>query len=236
MLTIAVFLIIAFSTFVQTATGFGVALISTPLLIGLVGIHVAAPLVALIAMLCRLIMIIYYHHSFDIGEIWRVMIMAIIGVPFGFFLFITLDKHTVEVLLGVVVAGYAIYALISPKIPPMHDVRWAYGLGFISGVLGGAYNMGGMPQVIYGTGRRWSPLTFKGNLQLVALVTGVLIIITRSFNGEYTPDVLMLFLIGTPATLVGVLLGFWSDSYLKGMLFRRIVLLLMLIIGLDLIF
>ena len=236
MVIIFVFFIIAFSSFFQTASGFGIALISTPLLINLVGITITAPLVALVAMLCRIVMLIHYHENFNIAEVWRMMLTAIIGIPFGFLLYLSLDKHTVEILLGVIVAGYAVYSLISPKVPPMSDNRWAYGLGFIAGILGGAYNMGGMPAVIYGTGRQWSPKTFKGNLQLVALVTGTLIIITRGASGEYTPTVLVLVLVGAPATVFGAILGFWSDNYLRGMLFRRGVLVLMLVIGLDLIF
>ncbi|HRF96035.1 MAG TPA: sulfite exporter TauE/SafE family protein, partial [Aggregatilineales bacterium] len=230
MFAISIFFIIAFSSFVQTASGFGIALISTPLLINLLGIEVTAPLVALVAMLCRIVMLIHYHESFNFNEVWRLMVTATLGIPFGFFLYISLNKHTVEILLGVIIVGYALYSLISPKVPPMSDSRWAYGLGFIAGILGGAYNMGGMPAVIYGTGRRWSPKTFKGNLQLVALVTGTLIIITRGASGEYTPDVLGLLLIGTPATVLGAVVGFWSDAYLKGMIFRRGVLLLMLVI------
>ncbi len=236
MFAITIFIIIAFSSFVQTASGFGIALISTPLLINLVGIEITAPLVALIAMLCRVVMLIHYHESFNFNEVWRLMLTAMLGIPFGFFIYISMNKHTVEVLLGVIIVAYAVWSLISPKVPPMTDNRWAYGLGFVAGVLGGAYNMGGMPSVIYGTGRRWSPKTFKGNLQLVALVTGTLIIFTRGASGEYTPDVLGLLLIGAPATVFGAIIGFWSDHYLRGQIFRRGVLLLMLVIGLDLLF
>jgi uncharacterized protein len=236
MFALSLFIIIAFSSFIQTASGFGIALISTPLLINLVGIGITAPLVALIAMLCRVVMLIYYHESFNFSEVWRVMLTAIIGIPFGFFLYISMDKHTVEVVLGVIIVVYATYSLISPKVPPMTDNRWAYGLGFIAGILGGAYNIGGMPSVIYGTGRRWSPKTFKGNLQLIALVTGTLIIFTRGASGEYTPDVLGLMLIGAPATVLGAIIGFWSDHFVRGQVFRKGVLILMLVIGLDLIF
>jgi uncharacterized membrane protein YfcA len=232
---IIIFVIIAFSSFVQTASGFGIALLATPLLINQIGLATTIPLVALIAMLCRLLMLIHYHAHFNIDEVWRLMVTALIGVPLGFFLYISMDKHTVEVVLGVIVVGYALFSLISPKVPPMDDNRWAYGFGFIAGILGGAYNMGGMPAVIYGVGRRWSPKTFKGNLQLIALVTGSFVIFTRGTNGEYTPDILGLMLIGVPATVLGSLLGFASDKYLQGMLFRRVVLILMLVIGIDLI-
>lgn len=235
MSVVIIFLIIAFSSFVQTASGFGIALIATPLLISQIGIRMTIPLVALIAMLCRLVMLMHYRAHFNLPEVWRLMIAAICGIPFGFFLYISLDQHTVEILLGVIVVGYATFALLNPQVPPMENTRWAYLLGFLAGILGGAYNMGGMPAVIYGSGRRWSPKTFKGNLQLVALVTGTLIIFTRGASGEYTPDILGLMLIGTPATVLGALLGFWSDAYLKGMLFRRMVLILMLVIGIDLI-
>jgi len=235
MSVIIIFFIIAFSSFVQTASGFGIALIATPLLINQIGIIMTIPLVALIAMLCRVVMLIHYHAHFNFHEVWRLMVAALFGIPFGFFLYISLNKHTVEILLGMIVIGYALFSLLTPKVPPMDDNRWAYLLGFVSGVLGGAYNMGGMPAVIYGTGRKWSPKTFKGNLQLVALITGTLIIITRGASGEYTPDVLGLMLIGAPATVLGALLGFWSDAYLRGALFRRLVLVLMLVIGIDLI-
>ncbi len=235
MFVIIIFIIIAFSSFVQTASGFGIALIATPLLINQIGIRMTIPLVALIAMLCRVVMLIHYRTHFNLHEVWRLMLAAVLGIPFGFVLYISLDKHTVEILLGLIVIGYALFSLLMPKVPPISDNRWAYLLGFVSGVLGGAYNMGGMPVVIYGTGRKWSPKTFKGNLQVVALVTGVLIIITRGASGEYTPDVLGLMLIGAPATVFGALLGFRSDAYLKGMLFRRMVLMLMLVIGIDLI-
>lgn len=235
MSVIIIFFIIAFSSFVQTASGFGIALIATPLLINQIGIVMTIPLMALIAMLCRVVMLIHYHAHFNLAEVWRLMVSALIGVPLGFFLYISMDKHTVEIVLGVIVVGYALFSLISPSVPPMDDNRWAYGFGFIAGILGGAYNMGGMPAVIYGTGRKWSPKTFKGNLQLVALVTGTFIIFTRGINGEYTPDILGLMLIGIPATVIGALLGFGSDRYLRGALFRRMVLVLMLLIGIDLI-
>ena len=68
-------------------------------------------------------------------------------------------------VLGVVMTGYALYALFNLKLPRLEHSAWAYLIGFLSGLLSGAYSVGGPPVIIYGDCRGWEPDEFKSNMQ-----------------------------------------------------------------------
>ncbi len=229
-------LIIFFACFVQTATGFGIGLVGMPLLAATVGLTVARPLMALVSLLNRFIMMVRYREQLTILAAWRLMLGAAIGIPLGFVLLRNLDSHRVEVGLGVFIIIYAVYALIAPKIPEMHGDGWALGMGLASGVLAGAYNSGGPPVVIYATGQRWEPEQFKGNIQGFTLLNSVLVISLHFGEGNYTPDVLTTFLIVIPAILLGLYCGFKVDGLINPAVFRKLVLILLIVLGLSLVF
>ncbi|MEQ8673884.1 MAG: sulfite exporter TauE/SafE family protein [Aggregatilineales bacterium] len=234
--SLLVALIVFFACFVQTATGFGIGLVGMPLLAATIGLPIARPLMALVSLLNRFIMMARYRDQLTLRAAWRLMFGAAIGIPLGFLLLRTLDSHWVEVGLGMFVTIYALYALISPQIPEMHGHGWALGMGLASGILAGAYNAGGPPVVIYATGQRWEPERFKGNIQGFTLLNSVLVISLHFGEGNYTPDVLTLFLIVIPAILLGLYCGFKVDGLINPVLFRKLVLILLIVLGLSLVF
>jgi len=67
-------------------------------------------------------------------------------------------------------------------------------MGFIAGIIGGAYNTGGSPVIIYGNCRWWPPNEFKGNLQGYFLVTGLVIMLGHQISENLTVDVWKYFL------------------------------------------
>jgi uncharacterized membrane protein YfcA len=233
MLLVAV--VIFLSAFIQSMTGFGVALVSMPILTDRLGIGVSAPLIALVALSTKVFILARYRQNFDLRAVIPLVAAALVGIPLGMHLMESMDRDTVVALLGVVISGYALYALVNPRIPRLEHPTWAYGSGFASGILAGAYNVGGPPLIIYGTGRRWDPLAFKGNLQGCAMLNSVIVIANHARIGNYTPLVWHYFLIGIPALAVGLWLGFKLDHRVNAVRFRQMVLILLFFIGLTLI-
>lgn len=229
-------LIVFVSVFIQTASGFGLGVIGMPLLVSVISLDIARPLMVAVSMLSRIFMLGYYRQSLSFNpSLWRVMGAMVIGIPMGFFLLRQIDKHTVEVLLGILVALYALYSLIAPKIPELKGRKWAVGLGAISGMLSGAYNSGGPALVIYATGRRWQPLEFKSNLQMLALVNGITAFIVHLAEGNFTSTVVDHWLLAIPAIMLGSVMGFVTDRFINPVIFRKIVLVMLLVIGVNLI-
>jgi hypothetical protein len=227
--------VITLATFTQSASGFGVSLIAMPLLTAEVGLAVAAPLVALIAMICRLFILVRYRHAMTFSTVWPLILGAVLGIPLGFWAVDRLDETLVKTALGVVVIGYALYDLLGANPPVLDGNRWGYGLGFISGILAAAYNTPGPPAIIFATSRRWPPAEFKSNLQAFALISGILVLVGHALKHNYTAEVGQALVISLPAIAIGLATGFYVSERIDPVRFRQFVLLLLILVGLRLI-
>ena len=228
------FVVALLAAFTQSLTGFGSALVSMAVLPGLIGIRTAAPLVTLVTVTIDVTLLARYRQALNLRAIWRLVAALVLGVPLGILVLRRVEERFVLAILGVVIAGYALYALLSPRLPRLEHPAWAYGFGFIAGVLGGAYNTSGPPVVIFGNCQRWPPSEFKGNLQGFFLVNDLLVIAGHALSQNLTPLVLRDYLIVLPALIVGLFVGGRLDRRLDPALFRKIVLVLLVVMGLRL--
>lgn len=226
--------IIFVAVFMQGVVGFGLALISMPLLVGLVGIQVAAPLVALVGIVSQVVMLIYYHRAIEFPAIKPLALGSVIGIPLGVVAIRSLNEAVVTSLLGLIVVAYAVYELLAPRLPELKHAVWGYGFGLAGGLLTGAYNAGGPPLVIYGSCRRWPHDEFKGNVQALFLIHSVTVLVAHAVAGNYTGTVLNSFLITIPAVILGLMGGLYLDRFVKQATFRRIVLVALILLGLNL--
>ncbi len=229
-------LIVLLAVFTQSLTGFGSALVAMALLPGLIGMQSATPLVALMSLTVELVLLARYHSSLNISAVWRLVLASLFGIPLGILFLSRVNEGLVMTLLGMIIAGYAIYALLDIRLPELKNPAWAYGFGFFAGMLGGAYNTSGPPVVIYGNCRRWLPAEFKSNIQGFFAINSVLVVSGHAWSGNFTPLVLKSYAYAFPAILLGMLLGIGLDRYLKPELFRKLVLLLLLVMGVRMLF
>ncbi len=229
-------LITFLAVFVQSSIGFGLALVAMPLAVELLGLQIAAPLVALIATTAEFFVLLYYRHAINLRVVARITIAAIVGIPLGVYILSRADPAVVTTALGILLVGYGLYALSNLKLPELASRGWAYLFGFTAGILAGAYNTSGPPVVVYGNCRRWTPDVFKSNLQGFFVVNGLVVILTHALTGNYTTAVWQEFLWSLPGMAVGLLAGFVLSKRINPDLFRKIVLVMLIILGLRLIF
>lgn len=236
MTTIFVGLIVFLAVFTQSLSGFGSALVAMALLPEVIGIQLAIPLVAVVALALEAGLIVRYRQSIDVRAIWRVVLAALIGAPLGVYFFSNVNEETALAILGLVIIGYAIYALLGMKMPRLENPFWAYLAGLFGGLLGGAYNTSGPPVILYADCRSWRPDVFKSNLQGYFVVISIAVVSSHALNGNLTPPVWCLFWRTTPFVLAGLIAGLSLDHWLNPVTFRRIVLMLLVVMGLRLIF
>jgi len=209
-------------------------MIATPVLVALFGIRAAVPLMAIIILELQLFMILRYHMALNIQTVWRISAAAVLGIPIGVLFLSRIPEAITITLLGFILIFYVLYSLFNLPVPALNRSTWAYFVGFLSGVSGGAYNMAAPPIIIYADTQRWGPELFKANLQGCFLIITVVAILTHSLSGNMTGDILQKSLIALPFVLVGALAGFYLDRFINPAVFRKIVLALLLILGINL--
>ena len=217
--------------FTQSLTGFGVALVMMAVLPSILGLQVATPLVALVGIILEIFMLIRYRATLQFKSILGLIVSSVIAIPVGVLYLRQLDERIALFVLGLVIVTYALYAMIGFHLPELRHPAWVWSFGFIGGLLGGAYNTSGPPVVVYGNCRRWSPQEFKSNLSGYFLLNSIMVVSTHWLSGNFTTDVTSRFLPALPALLLGFLLGQGMDKWLNPDLFRRIVLVLLIVLG-----
>ena len=98
-------------------------------------------------------------------------------------------------------------------------------------MLGGAYNTSGPPVVMYGDAQGWPPAEFKSNLQGFFFVTSLFVIAGHALSGNLTREVWISYLWVLPAIGLGILLGTLLDGRINPALFRKLVLVLLVVMG-----
>ena len=143
---------------------------------------------------------------------------------------------TVRTILGVVLIGYALYALLNPQPKAVPSPRWALPAGFLGGTLGAAYNIPGPPVVVYGAMRGWPRDPYRATLQTFFLGNGLIVVSGHIMLGHYDRQALLLLLAALPAIALGNLAGIKAERYVDARRFRLLVLLLILATGVSLLF
>ena len=230
-----VLVVILVSTFTRSALGFGDALIAMPLLAMLAGLEVATPLVALGASTIAITILVGAWRQVDIRATWRLVVSTLIGIPLGLLLLKVAPQAIVEGLLGLVLVGFGLYSLITPKLPTLDNENLSYVFGLIAGILGGAYNTNGPPVVVYGALRGWSAERFRATLQGYFLPTGLTILISHGLAGLWTPTVLRLYAYALPVIVAAVVVGGRVNRRIAGNRFHRVIYGFLVLVGIILI-
>ena len=227
-------LIILAASLTNNLAGFGLALVSMPLLIGLIGIKSATPLINLVGIVIQLSMIWRYRRELNPRAVRRLIIPSMVAIPLGIMAIDYLDETLLSTILGGVILAYVAYRWRQGGgMRPFHP-NWGYPLGFIGGLLGGAFNTSGPPVVLYADSQDWPPAVFKGNLQTYFLFNGLIGRVTHWLSGNFTAEVGRYFLLSLPALLAGYLLGGLLDRIITPRLFRQGIMILLIILGLRL--
>lgn len=223
--------VIFLAVLTQSLVGFGSAMVAMALLAGPLGLPVASPLVALAAVILELVVLLRYRQALNLGAVWRLMAGTLAAVPVGVLLVRAVPEAVLLMVLGGLLIAYAAYGLLGRQPPELRHPVWGFLAGALAGLLGGAYNVGGPPAIVYGDCRRWPPAEFKSNLQSLFLVNDVLVLALHALAGNLTPAVWAQFGPALPAIGLALAAGFALERRLPPARFRPLVLTLLAGLG-----
>ena len=244
-------LVLAFASFVQSASGFGFALVAVAALPQIIGLESAIALIAAFNLLVSLSTLWWNRKDFSWSKAWPLTLAVCITLPIGFWFLKNADGTVLIRVLGVILITVALMdlrlsvpAMLRAKLGKAKVTRkanaesrtslpgWSvWPLGLIGGVLGGAFNVSGPAAVAYAYSQPWSKTQTVAVLQTVFLIAGLMRNGLMIAAGDYNAQLFRWILCSIPAAMIAIWLGKLLLDRLPKHLLKLAVFTFILVMG-----
>ena len=229
MLTVIAIVFVA--ALVHSTLGFGTALVAMPMLVMVLDARVATPLVGLTMLTTIALLLIGSWRDLNVRSALHLLAASIPGIPVGLLILSHVPQDVFKAVLGILLIAVGLYNLRSSVLPRLGNIGWAHAFGFVSGVLGGAYNVNAAPVAVYGLLRRWPPANFRATLQGYFFPSTLLIVASHGLAGLWTGEVFGFYLPAVPAILLAVVLGRFIGARIARDRFQRVLHTALVVFG-----
>ncbi|MBX0327736.1 sulfite exporter TauE/SafE family protein [Oscillochloris sp. ZM17-4] len=215
-------------------TGFGFALVCTPLLLSL---GVPLPVVVIsnlsLATATRISVAYRLRAHIDVGRVAWLVAASVPGILLGTWVIAWADPRAIKLAAGALVIVAVLLILRSMARPAPARIPGSTGLaGFLAGFLGSTTSLNGIPPVLLLARDRVSPKGFQANLALFFISSNLITLAVLAARGAPFAEALIpRGLIWLPVALAGNLAGVRLGTSLPDLLFRRIALAVAFVAG-----
>lgn len=213
---------IALALFLRGLTGFGFAIVATPLLALVFPPSIAVPVATLLQIPSGLPTVIRDWPDTD----FRAAVTAWIGgapalIP-GIYLVASAPADFMRLLVGAAVVMSAIGLVLGIKLHRGPKPAELLGAGALSGLLQGSVAMAGPPIIVLILSSSWTAARCRATLSCVFLLLGTASVIFGILHGIVTWECVAIALLSLPGLLVGQYLGARLFSQIDGKKYRTI--------------
>jgi len=233
----AVLVVVAFAAAVKSALGFGFPLISIPIAANLIGPRTAVLLIAIpVAVTNFAILLRGGGRRGDLRRFAGMLLGVVGGTVLGAQLLGRLDPRWIALAVGATGVLFAVMSLLNlvPAIPIRAQSYAGPAVGLLSGVMGGTTGIFAPLIAAYIHTLQVEKRAFVYWLTASFLLGGLTQVVSYYRLGLYTGSLVGYALAACVPALLGTQLGFWVQNRLSAVLFRRGVLLLVLLSSLNL--
>merc|ERR1719491_204792 len=121
------------------------------------------------------------------------------------------------------------------EVPFLQSRTAAILFGSAAGIFGGAFDVQGPPLCVYGDAKGWSPAKFRNNVLAVVCLNSAFVVAIDYFQGNLSDFYYSYFcLTSLPGVLLGVVVGQYATKKIDPVLFKNLVLIMCLGLGIQL--
>lgn len=228
-----------FAAFSKGVTGIGFSTTCLPILALAIGLKETLPLLLIPSVASNaIVMVEAGHFRESLRRFWPLLLAAVPGIAVGLALLTWLDQGRAAGFLGLVLAGYAIFAFRTPdlRLPERLERPLAPVTGFLTGIVNGLTGSQVMPVLPYMLSLRMEPDRFVQGINCSFTFCSLVMAVGLSKIGLMTGEAALTSVLGLLPVYVGVRLGGMVRRRLAPEMFRTLVLAMLLAGGLILIF
>lgn len=221
-------LLIFIGAFIQSATGFGLAVVASPLLIMLSPEYIPGPIM-IVGLFLALINALKYRATISLGGLKHAIVGRIPGSLLGGGLLYYIDVAQLSLLLGIVVLMAVAISILPIKLHPTPN-RLLFA-GFLSGFLGTSSGIGGPPMALLLQHQQANFI--RANLAAFFVVSCTMSLLIQIPIGYMSMQHLYLSLPLLPASYLGYRVALLVVGRLSQEMIRNTSLVLCLLAGLG---
>jgi hypothetical protein len=211
-------------------TGFGFALVMTPLLAVTWDVKSAVATSVVLSTIALLPLLIEVRAHVPLSRASVLVIGSFAGIPIGVLILQALNADALQVLVASTVIIATLLLYFRPTVEGARDsATRQLATGFVSGVVGGSTSMGGPPIVLYLLGREREVTAFRATLLAFFLPGSILQIALFAGVGRISSDVLLMVGAALPAVLAGLLAGTWLRRHVRQERFSAVVVAVLIL-------
>lgn len=227
-----IFIVLILSSFLQTTTGFGYAIITAPLLALVLGAKETVMLVMLTGLIIRLFLMRAIKNEGNFKAIFSLITASVIGAIPGAYVMTIISGDGLRIFIGIVLLIATITMWKNYTIRVKHQKFVETIVGTLSGFLATTTSINGPPVVLYylNSNAEENKAVFRANLTRYFLLINIASIIISYFAGtlrigELWPHILL----SIPALYIGFYLGEKFFHRINAEVLRKVSLLMVFI-------
>jgi uncharacterized membrane protein YfcA len=225
--SIPIFLLATGASFVQRTIGFGFGIfIMTALPFLMPSYAEAVTLSGMLSLTSATVVMIRYIKFVTWKRFLPLVASFAVFSTIAICLLEHIEGRAMRIILGIMLILLSLYFSFFKKklqkfIRP--TTGWQIGAGSASGIMGGLFGMHGPPVVLYLITSEPSKNHYMGMIQTYAVVTNILMLGVRAWNGHLTTSVSTTYLYSLGGLALGVIAGNWAFKHIPNKIFSYIV-------------
>lgn len=235
-----IFFILFIGSFIQGVSGFGFGLIAMSFLPFMFTVKESTLLVVSLALITALSIVAQMYKHIQWNKLMILLIAALTGRLCGFFVLDMFgEMDFLKSILGVFLIGVVIYLFTSktPKEAKVINKTWLpLVLGFIGGLIGGVFAVGGpffvfYMMLVFSTDK----YAYSANLQATFVLTSFVTIVFHGINGDFTGDFFLYFFVGAVSVIIGSRIGIYCFTFISQENIKKVAAIFVAIAAVNLI-
>lgn len=224
-------IVICVAALASTITGFGYALLASPVLVLFLAPQLVVPIVLMSWMPLSLLLAHESYGDMSWSKIGRWLLGAIPGMVIGVYGLAHLDEGLIRGTIGALTILAALSVWLRPASPFVRERRMAIAAGAASGVMAGVSGVSGPPVVLFGVNQGWDFAVLRACLiGYFTLLHAATIVVLGNF-GMVNEKTMSFAIAVLPGLLIGYLLGIRLKERIDSSHFRTLTLGLVSLAG-----
>lgn len=225
--------------FIRGLTGFGSALIMTPLLLFLFDIQSAVVITTIVEIVACSSVTIHARKDISTHFLKIVLPITIVGIVIGSYILVSSDSDLLKRIFGIFTIIFALRILFNLRKRISQRKKWPSGSGYIAGalggILGGLFGTAGPPITVYLENQIDSKDTLRATLLAYFLILDVIRLFFYGYADIITIEILIKSLVILPAALTGAYIGRFINMVINDNIFRATVSIVLIVTGMLLV-